>query len=122
MRSILSITLAGTLVALGSTALAQATDAGKKAYQECVACHSVEKGVNGVGPSLFGIVGSKAAAVPGFQFSGPMKRSGIVWTPDNLDKYITDPQAVVTGTRMPYSGMSDATMRAELVKYLATLK
>ena len=103
-------------------AQAQSPDAGKKAYQECIACHAVEKGVNGVGPSLAGIVGTKAGDVEGFRFSGPMKRSGVVWTPENLDKYIADPQAVVPGSRMPYSGMSDAKMRADLVSYLVTLK
>lgn len=116
------LALAAALLPLCTLAAAQALAAGKKAYQECLACHAIEKGVNGVGPSLAGIVGSKSADVPGFSFSGPMKRSGIVWTAENLDKYIADPQAVVPGTRMPYSGMPDAKDRAELIKYLATLK
>lgn len=103
-------------------AQAQSLDAGKKAFQDCIACHAVEKGVNGVGPSLAGIVGSKAGDVEGFRFSGPMKRSGIVWTPDMLNKYIADPQAVVPGTRMPYSGMADAAQREALVRYLESLK
>lgn len=110
------------VAAAAGGAQAQATDAGKQAFQECTACHSTDKGVNGVGPTLAGIVGSRAGDVEGYRFSNPMKRSGIVWTPENLDKYIADPQAVVPGTRMPYSGMADPKMRAELVKYLATLK
>ena len=60
--------------------------------------------------------------MPGFQFSGPMKRSGIVWTIKNLDKYIADPQAVVPGTRMPRSGMPEAKQRAQLIQHLVTLK
>ena len=100
----------------------QAQEAGRKAFEECSACHATEAGVNGVGPTLFGIVGSRAGEVEGFRFSGPMKRSGVVWTPDMLDKYIADPQAVVPGTRMPYSGLADAALRGELVKYLASLK
>jgi cytochrome c len=117
-----STLLAAALALSGTGAFAQSVDAGRKAFNECVACHSTAKGVNGVGPSLAGILGSRAGEVEGFRFSGPMKRSGIVWTAETLDQYIANPQAVVPGTRMPYSGMQDAEMRAALVKYLETLK
>ena len=105
-----------------TSALAQDVEVGKKAFNVCIACHTTEKGVNGVGPSLAGIVGSRAGDVEGFRFSGPMKRSGIIWNADTLNKYIANPQLVVPGNRMPYSGMQDAEMRAALVKYLETLK
>ena len=110
------------LVLLSTTAGAQSLELGRKAFQECIACHSAEKGVNGVGPSLAGIVGTKAGDVEGFRFSGPMKRSGIVWTPETLGKFIADPQAVIPGTRMPYSGMADAAEREALVNYLGSLR
>ncbi|OZI74455.1 c-type cytochrome [Bordetella genomosp. 12] len=97
-------------------------DLGKQAYQECIACHSVKAGENGVGPSLAGVYGTKAGDVPGFRFSGPMKRSGLTWNAETLDKYLENPQALVPGTRMPYSGMADAEKRAALVKYIETLK
>jgi len=45
-------------------------------------------------------------------------RSGIVWTPETLDKFITDPQALVPGNRMPYAGMANAGDRADLIAYL----
>lgn len=105
-----------------SAADAQSLDLGRKAYQECIACHATEKGSNGVGPSLAGIVGTRAGDVEGFRFSGPMKRSAIVWTPEVLNKFIADPQAVIPGTRMPYSGMADAIQREALLQYLGTLK
>lgn len=66
--------------------------------------------------------GTKAGEVAGFRFSGPMKRSGLTWDAATLDKYLENPQALVPGTRMPYSGMADAEKRAALVKYLETLK
>jgi cytochrome c len=34
------------------------------------ACHSTEAGINKIGPSLAGIVGSKSGAVPGYNFEG----------------------------------------------------
>jgi cytochrome c2 len=47
-----------------------------------------------------------------------MKRSNITWTPDELDKFIADPQLVVPANRMPYAGMTNATDRADLIAYL----
>jgi len=117
-----SMLLVPALALAAAGSFAQGVDTGRKAFNECAACHATARGVNGVGPSLAGIVGSRAGEVEGFRFSGPMKRSGIVWTAETLDKYIADPQAVVPGTRMPYAGMQDADMRAALVKYLEALK
>jgi cytochrome c len=124
MRKLFHLALGASLVTVCASVPAQGNvlDVGKKAYAECTACHAVEKGSNGVGPTLFGVVGSRAAEVDGFRFSGPMKRSGIVWTAENLDKYLADPQTVIPGNRMPYSGMPDAGMRAALIRYLETLK
>ncbi len=49
-----------------------------------------------------------------------MKRSGITWTPQTLDPFITDPQKEVPGNRMPYAGMASAADRADLIAYLQT--
>ena len=121
-----STSLAALALALscspGAWAQDKVLDLGKQAYQECIACHSVKSGENGVGPSLAGIFGAKAGEVPGFRFSGPMKRSGLTWDAATLDKYLENPQALVPGSRMPYSGMADAEKRAALIKYLETLK
>ena len=60
--------------------------------------------------------------MPGFQFWGPLKRSGIVRTIEDLNRRIADPQAVVPGTRMPYSGMPEARQRAQLTQSPVTLR
>jgi cytochrome c len=94
---------------------------GQKAFQECAACHSTAQGTNGVGPSLFGIVGRKAGAVAGFNYSRAIKDSNLTWTAQDLDAYIANPQQKVPGNHMPYSGMSDAQQRAALIAYLESL-
>jgi cytochrome c len=104
-----------------SAAHAQDVDAGKKLFLQCVACHSID-GANGAGPSLKGIVGSKAGDFPGFRFSRAMKNSGTVWDAQTLDAYIANPQAAMPGNVMPYSGLTNAKQRADLVAYLQTLK
>ena len=109
-------------MALGAATLAsggaRADDLGKKTFELCIACHSLAAGENGVGPSLHGLLGSTAGNVEGFRFSGPMKRSGIVWTRQNLTDFLRNPQAVVPNTRMPFSGMTDEAALKSLVDYL----
>ena len=91
---------------------------GQKLFEECRACHAVERGVNGVGPSLYGIFGRRAAELDDFRYSPALKRSGITWTAQTLDTYIADPQKAVPANRMPYAGMPEARDRADLLAYL----
>jgi cytochrome c len=93
---------------------------GETRFQDCAACHKLDAGANNVGPSLHGIFTRKAGEVADFRYSPAIKRSGIVWTPETLDKFITDPQALVPGNRMPYAGMANAGDRADLIVYLTT--
>jgi cytochrome c len=92
---------------------------GEARFQDCAACHRLEAGANNVGPSLHGIFARKAGEIADFRYSPAIKRSGIAWTPEMLDKFITDPQALVPGNRMPYAGMADAGNRADLIAYLS---
>jgi len=91
---------------------------GEKTFEQCAACHTLERGVNNVGPSLFGIFERKAAEVADFRYSPALKRSGIVWTPQSLNDFIADPQKAVPGNRMPFAGLPDAGDRADLIAYL----
>jgi cytochrome c2 len=91
------------------------------AFAQCKACHSVERGKNGIGPSLAGIYGDRAATVPGFEFSDPMKNSGLTWNQSTLDRYLTDPRGVVPGTKMAFGGVKDAAQRQAIINYLKTL-
>lgn len=94
---------------------------GQKAFQACAACHSPAQGTNGLGPSLFGVVGRKAGSAPGFNYSRAMKDSNRSWTAQNLDAFIADPQKAVPGNHMPFSGLPDTQLRADLVAYLQSL-
>jgi cytochrome c len=91
---------------------------GEKKFGDCAACHKLEAGANNVGPSLHGIFGRKAGEIADFRYSPAMKRSAIVWIPETLDKFISEPQAMVPGNRMPYAGMASAGDRADLIAYL----
>ena len=91
---------------------------GEKRFDECVTCHSLKEGVNGVGPSLHGVFGRKAGSLDDFRYSPAMKRSGLTWTPQALGTFIADPQQAVPNNRMPFAGMPDAAERDDLIAYL----
>ena len=91
---------------------------GEARFQECAACHRLDAGANEVGPSLHGLFMRKAGELADFRYSPAMKRSGIVWTPETIEKYLADPQALIPANRMPYAGMANPSDRADLIAYL----
>jgi cytochrome c len=92
---------------------------GAKLFEECVACHKLDPSGEAVGPNLHGVFGRKAGEGADFRYSPALKRSGIAWSEQSIDKFIADPQAVVPGNRMPFAGIPDAAARADLIAYLA---
>ncbi len=115
--SALSLCLAGLIA---TPALAEGDAArGEKKFEECAACHSLEKDVNNVGPSLAGLFARKAGELENFRYSPAMKRSGIVWSPQTLEAFIAEPQKAVPANRMPYAGLADAGERADISAFLA---
>jgi cytochrome c len=115
--------IAGLLLA-GSATAALAADpaAGEKIFKtQCGICHAVVAGQNRIGPTLFGVVGRKAGTVPGFNYTADHKKLDLTWDAANLDKYLTNPRAMVPDTSMVYAGLKDDAQRADLVAYLETL-
>jgi cytochrome c len=107
-------------------ASAEDAAAGQRVYAQCRACHTVEKGGrNGVGPNLWGIVGSPAGKREGFRYSANMQelaQGGLVWTRENLDKYLENPKSLVPRGSMAFAGIRNPEQRANLIAYLETLK
>jgi len=99
-----------------------AADARPAAYAQCAACHAVEPGKHGIGPSLHGVYGTKAGEIPGYAFSEKLKTSGLTWDDATLDQWLAGPMKMVPGTKMSYAGMSDPAKRAEIIAYMKTLK
>lgn len=97
------------------------TDPGARAFQRCAACHSLQVNSNDdPAPSLKGVLGRRVGAVSGFAYSDAMRsagRRGVVWNEANLDRFLTDPEAAMPGTAMPYQG-GTAAERAALIAWL----
>jgi cytochrome c len=108
-------------MALLSPALAQEdnTSRGQRDFQACAPCHSLEPDRNMTGPSLAGLWGRKAGGLSSFdRYSDPLKSSGIIWDDRALDGWLTDPQRMVPDNAMPFEGIKDAPVRADLLAFL----
>src|SRR5581483_6799435 len=79
--------------------------AGRLVFRKCQVCHSLEPGKDILGPSLAGIVGRKSGAEPGYSYSPAMSHANLVWDAKTLDAYLSDPQKVVAGNKMPFPGL-----------------
>lgn len=120
-RPLLCTAFAALMLVITSSDRVSAQDAaaGEKAFVVCRACHQIGPNAKiAVGPVLNGIVGRKAGTYPGYQYSDANKNSGIVWTPDELDKYLTSPQTLVPHTKMIFPGLKDAQQRQDVIAYL----
>ncbi|MXQ08482.1 c-type cytochrome [Alphaproteobacteria bacterium GH1-50] len=92
--------------------------AGERLWRQCSACHKLEDGANGTGPHLYGVVGRDVGSVPGYSYSGNLVAVADVWTPENLNGFLTNPGNYAPGTKMSYRGMGDIEDRANLIAYL----
>jgi len=88
---------------------------GAALYQGCTGCHSLDE--NDLGPRHRGVVGRRAGTVGDFRYSEALRLSGLIWDEATLDRWLTDPQALVPGTRMYYT-VRDAQARADIIAFL----
>jgi cytochrome c len=116
------VAIVALLLGPATAALAADPAAGQKIFKtQCGICHAVEAGRNGIGPTLFGVVGRRSGSVPGFNYTADHKKLDVTWDAATLDKYLANPRAMVPDTSMIYAGLKDDAERADLVAYLATL-
>jgi cytochrome c len=109
------------LVSALATTPGEAANAGPETFNSnCRTCHSTKEGDNRLGPSLNKIIGRKAGTAPDYpNYSQSLKSSGITWDEATLDKFITNPDAVVPNNNMkPFNGVRDPTVRAKIIGFL----
>jgi cytochrome c len=94
--------------------------AGEKVFAKCKACHQVGEGAkNAVAPELNGLSGRKAGSVEGYNYSEPMKASGIAWDEASFKEFIKNPKAKVPGTKMIFQGLANDADQENVWAYLA---
>jgi len=94
--------------------------AGARIYAQCRTCHTVDEGVNRVGPSLHAIIDRPAGQVAGYTYSTANKNSGKVWDNETLFAYLENPRAYIPGTKMAFVGLRQPQQRADVIAYLNT--
>lgn len=109
------------LAASAGSAFAQAAaPSGETLFrQRCGSCHTVQPGVNRMGPSLHGVMGRRAGAVSGYNYSPALRDWGQSWTPANMDRYLAGTRATVPGTKMTIVAPAPA-QRQAIISYLQT--
>lgn len=92
---------------------------GERDFRACAPCHSLKPDRNMTGPSLANLWGRKAGSLPSFdRYSDALKASGIIWDDRSLDAWLTDPERTVPDNEMPFEGIKDARVRADLLAFL----
>jgi cytochrome c len=113
----LAIVLAlATGTGLAQDKLAGDASRGQSAFEKrCITCH-----VNSdMGPKYRGLFGRKAATVPGFDYSKALQGSGIVWSEELIDQWLTNPDKLVPGNLMGFR-VRDPQERADIIAFLKT--
>jgi cytochrome c len=96
--------------------------AGQEVAKKCTQCHTFDKGgPNRIGPNLYGVIGEPIAQSKGYQFSAALAAHKGEWTVDELNKWLTNPQAYAKGTKMTFAGLPKAKDRADVIAYLNSL-
>jgi cytochrome c len=85
----------------------------------CSMCHAFDSN-SGAGPAVHGIFGRKAGTAAGYKYSDALKAANLTWNQTTLDQWLTDPAAMVPGTKMNFVVRS-ATDRADIIAYLKNI-
>ena len=121
----------GALVALAFCGLAHAANPshGEEIFKTvCAACHVAERNASRAdlatrtGPNLWGVIGRKAGSYKGYAYSYAMRTSGIVWTDQQLGRYLAAPQKTVPNVRMNFLGLKNPNDIQDVIAYLDTLR
>ena len=87
----------------------------------CGVCHTVERGAAPrQGPSLLGVYGRAAGALPEFSYSTVLKAGGWTWTEETLDPWLENAQAAHPGTTMNYR-QRDPEKRELIIEFLKSV-
>ena len=116
----ISLSIFGTSLAFANGDLAQGAALFKK---KCASCHALSEEARALaGPHLAAIVDARAGQVEGFKYSKALQQAataGLIWSPAQLDQFLTHPKAFFKHTKMNFIGLKVAADRQNLIAFLA---
>ena len=97
-----------------------------KEFRKCAGCHKIDEGKRGgLGPNLYGIFNSPAGQVEGYRYSEWLKNSGIIWTREALQAWLSDRKTreeyfgkKVFKTKMMWTGIKKEEDMKTILDYL----
>jgi cytochrome c len=63
---------------------------------------------NKIGPELNGLDGRHSGSVANYTYSNANRNSGVVWNETTFKQYISNPRAMIPGTKMPFAGLKES--------------
>lgn len=92
---------------------------GRLLFLRCASCHDISTSASAkTGPNLYHVFGRKSGSLPGYSYSPAMQNAHLVWDAPTLNRWLTDPAAVVPGTAMAFPGFASAQDRQAVIAYL----
>jgi cytochrome c len=86
--------------------------------RRCTGCHALD-GLKAA-PPLRGVFGKPVARNATYPYSDALKSARLSWDEATLDRWLTDPEAVVPGNDMSFR-LDNSAERADIVAYLKQL-
>ena len=94
-------------------------DDAKKVWKKCSACHSITKGgKNKIGPALYNVLGRNVAALDNYKYSKALTSYGKSWTFEEMNGFLSKPQAYIKGTKMAFAGLKKEKDRASIILFM----
>jgi cytochrome c len=85
---------------------------------QCGTCHTLNPAEPPrQGPLLRGVYGRRAGSLPGFAYSAGLANAGFNWDSAHLDRWLSNPQAMIPGAMMLYH-QADPAKRALIINWL----
>ncbi|MGB7406589.1 MAG: c-type cytochrome [Pacificimonas sp.] len=92
---------------------------GENVFKKCATCHNIAPGgANKQGPNLYAIMGKDIGSAAGFGYSDALASEPGEWTFEKMNEYIANPRGAIPGNIMAFAGISKASDRAALFKYM----
>ena len=97
-------------------------EAGARIFRRCAACHTIGRDSTDTdGPNLYGVMGGPIGERRArFSYTAGLKALGGRWDDARMDRWLTNPRALVPGTTMNFAGLRDPADRADVIAYLKT--
>jgi cytochrome c len=119
MRWKLSAVIAGVFVAVAMAESSGNVKQGREAFEKrCTGCHGLDNVK--MGPPLRHVFSQRSGDDPKFPYSDALKKARITWDASNLDRWLTNPDAVVPDNDMTFR-LNSAEERAAIIAYLKEL-